>query len=107
MAKWLRVLALFLFVGLACTPAFGAAVPMGSDLVLLAQTTVKGIAAIGAGLAIIGVGIGIGRIGGSACESVARQPEMAGKIQQLMLLSAALIEGIGFLAIIIALIQGF
>ena len=57
------------------------------------------IAAIGAGLAVIGVGLGIGRIGGSAMEAIARQPEAYGKIQTAMLIVAALIEGIGFAAL--------
>ena len=57
---------------------------------------------IGAGLAVIGVGIGIGRIGGSAMDAIARQPEAYGKIQTAMLIAAALIEGIGFAAIFAA-----
>ena len=54
---------------------------------------------IGAGLAVIGAGIGIGLIGGRAMEAIARQPEAYGKIQTAMLIAAALIEGIGFAAI--------
>lgn len=54
---------------------------------------------IGAGLIVIGVGIGIGRIGGQAMEAIARQPEAYGKIQTAMLIVAALIEGIGFAAL--------
>ena len=51
---------------------------------------------VGAGLVVIGVGLGIGRIGGSAMDAIARQPEAYGKIQTAMLIVAALIEGIGF-----------
>ena len=54
---------------------------------------------VGAGLVVIGAGIGIGRIGGSALEAMARQPELTGKIQTVMLIAAALIEGIGFAAL--------
>ena len=54
---------------------------------------------IGAGLVVIGAGIGIGRIGGSALEAMARQPELTGKIQTVMLIAAALIEGIGSAAL--------
>ena len=54
---------------------------------------------VGAGLVVIGVGMGIGRIGGSAMEALARQPEAYGKIQTAMLIAAALIEGIGFAAL--------
>lgn len=54
---------------------------------------------IGAGLIVIGVGVGIGRIGGSAMEAIARQPEATNRIQTAMLIAAALIEGIGFAAL--------
>ena len=56
-------------------------------------------AIVGSGLVVIGVGMGIGRIGGSAMEAIARQPEAYGKIQTAMLIAAALIEGIGFAAL--------
>lgn len=62
------------------------------------------IAAIGLGLTIIGAGLGIGRIGGSACESIARQPEMAGKIQTAMIIAAALIEGAAFVSLVLCLV---
>lgn len=54
---------------------------------------------IGAGLIVIGAGIGLGQIGGKAMEGIARQPEAAGKIQTAMLIAAALVEGIGFAAL--------
>jgi F-type H+-transporting ATPase subunit c len=54
---------------------------------------------VGAGLVVIGVGLGIGKIRGSAMEAIARQPEAYGKIQTAMLIAAALIEGIGFAAL--------
>ncbi len=56
-------------------------------------------AGIGAGLAVVGAGLGIGRIGGSAMEAMARQPEVAGKVQTGMLIAAALIEGATLFAI--------
>ena len=58
-------------------------------------------AALGAGLAIVGAGIGIGRIAAAACESSARQPEVAGNIQTAMIIAAALIEGFTFYALYI------
>jgi F-type H+-transporting ATPase subunit c len=61
-----------------------------------------GLNFIGAGLVVIGVGIGIGQIGGKAMEAIARQPEATGKIQTAMLIAAALIEGIGFAALFAA-----
>jgi F-type H+-transporting ATPase subunit c len=61
-------------------------------------------AAIGAGLAAIGAGMGIGRIGGSAMESIARQPESLGDIRANMIVAAALIEGAVFFAIVVCLL---
>ena len=64
-------------------------------------------AAIGAGLAVIGAGIGIGRLGGQAMDGMARQPEAAGQIQTAALILAALIEGVTLFAIVVSfLIQG-
>jgi len=63
--------------------------------------------AIGAGLAAIGAGIGIGRIGGSAMEAMARQPEASGKIQTAMLVIAALIEVIALFGVVICLLISF
>jgi len=62
------------------------------------------IAALGAGLAVIGVGIGIGLIGGRAMEAIARQPEATGKIQTNMIIAAALIEGACLFGIVVALL---
>jgi F-type H+-transporting ATPase subunit c len=57
---------------------------------------------VGSGLIVIGAGLGIGKIGGSAMDAIARQPEASGKIQTAMLIAAALIEGIGFAALFAA-----
>ena len=62
------------------------------------------LAGIGAGLAVIGAGIGIGKIGGSAMDAMARQPEAAGKIQTAMIIAAALIEGVALFGVVVALI---
>ena len=59
---------------------------------------------IGAGLVVIGAGIGIGKIGGSAMESIARQPEAASKIQTAMLIAAAFIEAVALFAVVVSLI---
>ncbi len=63
----------------------------------------KGLAVLGGGMALIGGGIGIGLVGKGAVESIARQPEAAGKIQINMILAAALIEG----ATLFAVFAGF
>ena len=57
---------------------------------------------VGAGLIVIGAGMGIGKIGSAAMEGIARQPEATNKIQTAMLIAAALIEGIGFAALFAA-----
>ena len=54
---------------------------------------------IGAGLVVIGAGLGIGKIGAAALEGMARQPEQAGKLQTAMLIAAALVEGVAFAAL--------
>ena len=54
---------------------------------------------VGAGLIVIGAGIGLGKIGGSAMEAIARQPEATGKIQTAMIIIAALLEGVAFAAL--------
>lgn len=61
----------------------------------------KGLAALGAGLAVVGGGLGIGLVGRGAVESIARQPEAAGKIQINMILAAALIEGATLFAVVV------
>ena len=61
------------------------------------------LAALGAGLAVIGAGIGIGQIGGKAMEAIARQPEAAGDIRNNMILAAALVEGAALIAILLSI----
>ena len=99
-----RILFLIAFVMggfLFCEPTFAQEADG-----LLAQVGPDGwkLKAIGAGLAVIGAAIGIGRIGGSACESIARQPDMAGRVQTAGIIFAALIEGAAFAAILLCLV---
>lgn len=58
-------------------------------------------AAIGAALAAIGAGLGIGKIGSAAMEAISRQPEAAGKIRTTMIIIAALIEGVALFAVVV------
>jgi F-type H+-transporting ATPase subunit c len=73
-----------------------------------ADAASKGYGLIGAGLAgglaVIGAGIGIGRIGGSAAEGMARQPENSARIQTAGIIFAALIEGVALFVAVIALL---
>jgi len=63
-----------------------------------------GLAGLGAGVAALGAGVGIGRIGGSAVEAIARQPEAIGDIRSNMILTAALVEGAAFFAMVVGLL---
>ena len=64
------------------------------------------LAAIGAGIAVIGAGLGIGLIGYKAMEAIARQPEATNEIRTNMIIVAALVEGVALFAEVIALLQG-
>lgn len=74
----------------------------------MVSTGVQGIAqmggALGAGIAALAAGLGIGKIGGSAMEAIARQPEAAGDIRSNMIVAAALVEGVALFAVIISLL---
>ena len=75
---------------------------------LLAELSLNGIgASFGASIAAIGAGIGIGKIGGSAMEAIARQPEAAGDIRSSMIVIAALIEGVALFAVIVCILALF
>jgi F-type H+-transporting ATPase subunit c len=61
-------------------------------------------AGLGAGLVLIGAGWGFGRIGAAALEGMARQPEVAGRVQTAMIIIAALLEGATFFALLVCLL---
>ena len=78
---------------------------MLSSLVLLqAAAAALKLGGIGAGLAAIGAGIGIGNIGAHAMDAIARQPEMANNIRINMIIIAALVEGAAFFALVVCLL---
>jgi F-type H+-transporting ATPase subunit c len=64
-------------------------------------------ASIGAAIAAIGAGIGIGKIGASAMEAIARQPEVTGDIRSNMIVIAALVEGVALFAVIVCILALF
>lgn len=96
MNKAIRIIALFFVVALIASPALAE----GDS-----STNVLTGPAIGAGLVILGAGFGISRIGSSAVESQARQPEVAGAIQTAMIIAAALIEGVTLFALIVCMMS--
>ena len=77
---------------------------MLSSIILEAVSYVPGIAAIGAAIAVIGAAIGIGKIGQSAMEAMARQPEAAVGIRSGMIIAGALVEGATLFAIVVCLL---
>ena len=96
-----KIAALSVVLLLCATPAMaqetsGAAAGSGGFSIFLGG-------AFGAGLVILGAGMGIGKIGSCAVESMARQPEVAGNIQTAMIISAALIEGATFFGLIVCM----
>ncbi|MEE0804314.1 MAG: ATP synthase F0 subunit C [Prevotellamassilia sp.] len=70
-------------------------------MLLLAVGLTKLGAALGAGLATVGAGIGIGKIGSSAMEAIARQPEASGDIRTSMIIAAALVEGVALFSVVV------
>ena len=96
MSRILRMMAVALGTILLATPAFAAP---GDGAVTFS-------ASFGAGLTILGAGIGFAKIGGSALESISRQPEASGDIRGAMLLVAALLEGATFFALIVCIVKG-
>ena len=100
----IRTMALIVLVLFVATPAFA----QGPAPATAAATTNWDLgSALGAGIVLLGAGFGIGRIGGSAVESMARQPEVADKIQGAMIVAAALIEGATFFALLVCLLRVF
>lgn len=101
-AKFALIAIVFGF-GLMIAPAAFAAdgAEGGSALTTNGAKALGG--AIGAGLAVMGGAAGIGRIGGSAVESIARQPEAADKISPAMLLTAAFVEGATLFAVVVGM----
>ena len=77
-------------------------------MILAAVEPLLGLgASIGAAVAAIGAGFGIGKIGAAAMEAIARQPESAGDIRSNMIVIAALVEGVSLFAVIVCLLALF
>ena len=105
MNKFFKVLTAVSVFALVLAPlaAFAQEAAEAADAAVKAAPLLN-FSTLGAGLAIIGAAYGIGRIGSSAVESMARQPEVAGSVNSAMIISAALIEGATFFALIVCLL---
>jgi F-type H+-transporting ATPase subunit c len=99
--RLLRIIALSVFVVLVASPVMAQAADATAGA---GGFGINFGAAFGAGMIILGAGLGIGKIGAAAVESMARQPEVAGSVQTAMLIAAALIEGATFFALIVCII---
>ena len=94
MNKFVRISTMSVVILLGLASMAMAQAPTPNPLILAGS-------AVGVGLTVIGAAYGIGRLAGSALESMARQPEVAGSIQTAMIIAAALIEGFTFFALFI------
>ncbi|MFO1094915.1 MAG: ATP synthase F0 subunit C [Planctomycetaceae bacterium] len=91
-----------------CGTIAGAVLALGAPaLAADPGTSISFSPSFGAGIIILGAGLGIGKIGAAAVESMARQPEASGDIRGGMILAAALIEGATFFALIVCIIAIF
>lgn len=103
MANVVRIVMIGLLLLFVASPAWAQPAAPGAGAGVATGPMNLG-AAVGAGLVILGAGLGIGRIGGQAVEGMSRQPEAAGNIQTAMIISAALIEGATFFALIVCML---
>lgn len=101
MNKISKVLALLFVFALILCPVAAFAQDGGAEAAEASANMLTKLGSLGAGLVVIGAGLGIGKIGASAVESIARQPEAGGAVQTAMIISAALIEGFTFYALYI------
>lgn len=114
MTKLLKIFAVAFILSCFATPLLAADPPAGDGAAVehtedakearQAQNFIFLGGAFGAGMVILGAGYGIGKIGSCAVESMARQPEVASNIQTAMIISAALIEGATFFALIVCML---
>jgi F-type H+-transporting ATPase subunit c len=97
---WLAVMVTGLVMA-AAAPAWAQEEGGGEPAASVAHLNIKAFGgALGAGLVLVGGGLGIGRIGSAAVESIARQPEAAGSINTAMIITAAMVEGATLFAVL-------
>jgi F-type H+-transporting ATPase subunit c len=106
--KWARLALGFVVVGVAMMFAPASVFAQAPDRAGFLSNGAAALGgAIGAGLAIMGGAAGIGRIGGSAVESMARQPAASGQISTAMIITAAMIEGATLFAVVVGMLAVF
>jgi F-type H+-transporting ATPase subunit c len=106
MLKWVKITAFIFTLMLVTTPVMAQPESGAGAAEAAARPALIELGgAFGAGMVILGAAYGIGIIGSKAVESMARQPEVATNIQGAMIISAALIEGATFFALIVCIMQ--
>ncbi|MDR1493549.1 MAG: ATP synthase F0 subunit C [Planctomycetaceae bacterium] len=103
MRKLAKIALLALVMAVICTPVMVFAQTDAAPVNAAAPSFT--LSTIAAGLVLIGAAYGIGKIGSASVESMARQPEVAGRIQTAMILAAALVEGAAMFALVICLLK--
>ena len=105
--KLIKISVLLFVVALVLTPVatFAAEDAAADNAVVQSGVDLTPLYGIGCGLTLFGAALGISRIGAKSVESMARQPEAAGKINTAMIISAALIEGVTFFALIVCMLK--
>lgn len=101
--KWVPILLVLIAFTLA--PELMAQEEIVEEGAKAAKSPYVGLGAIGAGIVVIGTGLGIGKLAASALEGMARQPEASGTLQTNMLIAAALVEGVALFCAIICLLS--
>ncbi|MCL2005486.1 MAG: ATP synthase F0 subunit C [Planctomycetaceae bacterium] len=108
MNKIYRISVICLILAIILSPAAVLAADgavSGSETISISKASLGYLGiSIGAGLAAIGGGIGIGLLSASVVDASARQPEMQGKLLTLMFIAAALIEGLALFAIVVCML---
>ncbi len=105
--KMLHIVASVFAVTLLSAAPLLAQTPTGGPGANVSVLSGRALAAgLGMGLTIIGAGIGLGRIGAAAMEGMARQPEIAARIQTGMIIIAAMLEGATLAAVVLSFVVG-
>jgi len=106
MKKLGTVLLVMLFVLFTASPLMAQTTPAPAPVAPVVSNVASFYGgAIGAGIVLLGAGFGFGKIGAAALEGMARQPEVAGRIQPAMIVIAALLEGATFFALLVCFMK--
>ena len=108
MNKLVKIVALLFVVALVCAPCavFAQDASAATDAVASSSVDLHSLYGIGAGIVLLGAALGIGRIGSSSVESMARQPEVQGRLFTVFILASAFVEALALIGFVVALMMG-